>query len=257
MVFPFGPGGSPLQRVRVFSPRLQPGETGETGAGPPYRIRDVQCPSAWSRSHSRSSMSSSPIERRIISGSTPRGALLLVAQLLVGRAGRVDDQRLGVADVGQVREQLQPLDEAPAGLEAAPDAEGEDRAGAFGQVALGQCAVGAVRQRRVVDPGDSRVRVQECGHRPRVGDVALHAQPERLQPLQEQERVERAERRAEIAQPFDARLHDVGEVAEGLVEADAVVALARLQQLRERRRCPRGSARCRRSRRRCWCRGRR
>ena len=35
--------------------------------------------------------------------------LLLVGQLLVGGAGRVDHQRLGVADVGQVRDQLQAL----------------------------------------------------------------------------------------------------------------------------------------------------
>ena len=63
--------------------------------------------------------------------------------------------------------------------------------------------------------------------------VALHAQLQRLQALQEQKRVERAERRAEIAQALHARLHDVGEVAEGLVEANAVIALARFEQLRE------------------------
>ena len=65
---------------------------------------------------------------------------------------------------------------------------------------------------------------------------------QRLQALQEQERVERAERRAEVAQALDARLHDVGEVAEGLVEAHAVVAGARLGQLREA--CPRPRGTC-------------
>ena len=37
----------------------------------------------------------------------------------------------------------------------------------------------------------------------------------------------------EVAQPFDARLHDVGEVAEGLKETDAVIALARFEKLRK------------------------
>ena len=58
-----------------------------------------------------SSTSSRPIEMRIMSGGL-RQHLLLVAHLLVGGAGRVDHQRLGVADVGQVRDELQPLDEA-------------------------------------------------------------------------------------------------------------------------------------------------
>ena len=39
------------------------------------------------------------------------GPLLLGAQLLVRGGGRVDHQALGVADVGQVREQLQRFDE--------------------------------------------------------------------------------------------------------------------------------------------------
>src|SRR5213592_5213421 len=69
--------------------------------------------------------------------------------------------------------------------------------------------------------------------------MAIHPQPKRLDALQEQEGVEWAQRRPQVAQTLDARLHDKGKVAEGLVEADAVVALARLQQLRERAGAPR------------------
>ena len=67
-----------------------------------------------------SSTSSSPTEMRTRSGLTPDVDLLLVGQLLVGRAGGVDDQRLGVADVGQVRDQPQLLDEAGARSPARP-----------------------------------------------------------------------------------------------------------------------------------------
>ena len=64
-----------------------------------------------------------------------RGRLLLVGQLLVGGRGRMDDQRLRVAHVGQQAEELHVVDEPPAGLAAAPDAEGEHAAEAALQVA--------------------------------------------------------------------------------------------------------------------------
>ena len=73
-----------------------------------------------------------------------------------GRGG-MDDQRLGVADVGEMREQLQPLDEAPAGLAAALDVEAEDRAGALGQQLLGQRMIGMVGQLRRGDALDRRI----------------------------------------------------------------------------------------------------
>ena len=59
-----------------------------------------------------------------------------LVQAAVRRRGRVDHERLGVADVGEVRAQLAGLDEAPAGLAAALDAEGQDRARPERQVAL-------------------------------------------------------------------------------------------------------------------------
>ena len=69
---------------------------------------------------------------------------------------------------------------------------------------------------------------QERRNRLRVADVPLHPHGQRLQPLQEEERVERAQRRTEIAQVFDARLHQVAVLAEGFGEADAVVTGRRL-----------------------------
>ena len=70
---------------------------------------------------------------------SPRVVLLcdagrrLGGQLAVRRRGGVQDQAAGVADIGEVREQLDVFDEPDPGLVAALDAEGEDRAGAFGR----------------------------------------------------------------------------------------------------------------------------
>ena len=44
------------------------------------------------------------------------GVQLTVVELRVRRRRRVDRERLGVADVGQVREQLQAVDERTAGI---------------------------------------------------------------------------------------------------------------------------------------------
>ena len=51
----------------------------------------------------------------------PAACKFLGRLLAVGGAGRMDHQRLGVADVGQVRGQLDRLDELPRRLAAALD----------------------------------------------------------------------------------------------------------------------------------------
>ena len=53
----------------------------------------------------------------------------------------MDHQALGVADIGQVREQLKSFDEAASGFQAAADAEGQHAAGAARKVALRQSAI--------------------------------------------------------------------------------------------------------------------
>ena len=66
--------------------------------------------------------------------------------------------------------------------------------------------------------------------RERVGDVALHAQRERLDAEEDLLGRERVERRAEVAKSLDAQLDGEGDVAERLGELEAVVALSRLER---------------------------
>ena len=136
----------------------------------------------------------------------------------------MDDQRLRVADVGEQREDLDVVDEPPAGLDAALHAERHDAAEAAGEVLLGLLVAGMRLEARVADPGDLGPRLEPLGDRQRVLAVAGDAQRQRLEALQEQERVERAERGADVAQALDAQLEDEREVAEGRRVADAVVA---------------------------------
>ena len=67
----------------------------------------------------------------------------------------------------------------------------------------------------------------------RVRDVPLHPQRQRLEPLEEEERVERAHARAEVAQRLRADLHQIAVHAERLVELKAVVRGGRIGDDRE------------------------
>ena len=143
----------------------------------------------------------------------------------------MDDQRLGVADVGQQREDLDVVDEPPAGLDAALDPEGHDPAEAAGEVALGELVRRMRLETRVADPGHLGPGLQPLGDRERVLAVAGDPQRQRLEALQEEERVERAERGADVAQALDAQLEDEREVAEGGRVADAVVRRIRVDEV--------------------------
>jgi hypothetical protein len=62
------------------------------------------------------------------------GDLLLLAQLLVGRGSRMNDQRLGVTDIGQVGQQLDVVDKLLPRFDPSLDAESDDCSGTLGEV---------------------------------------------------------------------------------------------------------------------------
>ena len=128
---------------------------------------------------------------------------------------------------------LHALNELDAGLVAALDAEREHRAGAERQILLRQRAERTGCQPRVGNPGDARMSGKEFRHCVRVGDVPLHAEGKRFDAHERQVRVHRRERGAEIAQRDGARLGGEGEIAEILVEAQAVIRRLRFGQRRE------------------------
>ena len=108
--------------------------------------------SACSRSAMMSSAVSMPIDSRTTSGPAPAATSCVLVELAVGGRGGVDDQRAGVADVGDVAEQLAVVDQAHAHLVAALDADGEHRAQAARAVLLQQRRA-VLRQAGVGDPG--------------------------------------------------------------------------------------------------------
>src|SRR5690606_19761633 len=130
----------------------------------------------------------------------PAGLLLLRRQLRMRRRRRMDREAPRVADVREVAEELEPLDELAARLEPALDAEHDHRAAHPGEVLLVQ-RIGRVRlEPRIADPLDLRMVLQVLGHLLRVLAVPLHPKRQRLDALQEHPRVVRTDASSEVPQ---------------------------------------------------------
>lgn len=137
---------------------------------------------------------------------------VLVGALRVRRRGGVDGQRADIPDVGHVAVQGQRLHEALAGLDATRDLEGEHRPGALRGVLAGLLVGLVLGQRRPDHALDLVLALEVLGDPVGVLEVAVKTQAERLDALRDQERVERRDGRAEVAQQLHARLEDEGQV---------------------------------------------
>src|SRR6476659_6680358 len=83
--------------------------------------------------------------------------LLRVGELAVRGRGGMNDERAGIADIGEMREQLHVGDELYAGVVAALEPEGEDRAGALGHVFLREIVVAVAGEARIDHPRHLRL----------------------------------------------------------------------------------------------------
>lgn len=133
----------------------------------------------------------------------------------------MDDERLDIRDIGQQAEDLEMVDELLGRLSAALDLEREDGDTAIREVLLVELVVRMIRQSRMVDLRDMRVLGEVVDDLEGVLDMALDTQRQRLRSLQQQERVERRERCALIAQDQRADIRSEGRYADILGKADA------------------------------------
>ena len=136
----------------------------------------------------------------------------------------MDHEALHVGHVGEQAEELQALGELLGALGVTLELEGEDRRGAVGIELVVELLGVAAGEARVVDALHLGATVQELDHLERVLHVALDAQGQRLEALEQDERVERGERGALVAKEGGAGLGDVGGLAHGLGEDHPVVA---------------------------------
>ena len=137
----------------------------------------------------------------------------------------------GVSEIGQMREQADGVDELNSRLQSAFDAKTENCPEPVLHVLLGQRVGGVAGEAGIVHPIYRRVRFQELGHLQGVVAVPLNPQGEGFNSLQNQESVEGAQRRADVAEQLDAHLDDVGERPKRLHELHIVIARVGLDEL--------------------------
>lgn len=87
-----------------------------------------------------------------------------------------------------------------------------ERKGSGGAALLRELVRRVRGEPRVGHPRDLRVLLEVLRERDRVAVVPLHAQAERLEPLQEEEGAERVEGGAQVAEALDARADHEGDV---------------------------------------------
>ena len=125
-------------------------------------------------------------------------------------------QRARVADIDEPLDEAKRVVERLGRVEAALDAEGDEGRRAAAEIFLRQRVIGAVGEAGVVDPGDARVGAQEFGDAAAVLDMALHAQRDGLDALQQQKGAHRRDDGAGGALIDAARARDIGLGAEAL-----------------------------------------
>ena len=135
----------------------------------------------------------------------------------------MDDQAAHIAEIGEVREELHLRDDRRAGFGTALDAEGHQRPGTLRAVLLRTLVVAVAGQPGIAHPRHLVVAGEELGNGLGVVRMPLHAERQRLAAGEDEERVERRDRRAEVAQAEHAAGDGEGEIAEGLAEHHVVV----------------------------------
>mmetsp|Transcript_7550 Transcript_7550/g.30305 ORF Transcript_7550/g.30305 Transcript_7550/m.30305 type:complete len:383 (+) Transcript_7550:310-1458(+) len=147
----------------------------------------------------------------------------------------MDDERLRIPDVSQVRSELDIVDELHARIETTLDTEREHGS----KVAVAEIFDGELVERVRLEawvrhPAHLRVLFQVLRQSHSVRAVAFHAERQSLQAEDEVERSERVLAHAEIAQAFDAATHDERRV--GTKNAVRAESVPKLQSMVARRR---------------------
>ena len=118
----------------------------------------------------------------------------------MGRGSRVNDKRLGVTDIGQVREDLKIVDEFSCCIKAILEFDGEDGACALWQVFQLQLVVRGRFEARIVDFSDLRVLFEEFCDSGGIVDVAFYAERQGFKALNEEPRGDRGNASAGITE---------------------------------------------------------
>ena len=152
-------------------------------------------------------------------------AELLVGELAMGVAGRMEYTGASIGYVGDDGDEAQRVHELHGSLTVALESEGNDAAGTVGQVLLCQCVAFVARESAIVYPSNTRVVLQELGNTLGILTVTGYAQMQGLQSEVQKEGVLGSRDAAKVAHELCNELGGVGHLAEGLRVGQAVVGI--------------------------------
>ena len=159
-------------------------------------------------------------------GAHTGGFQLLIVHLAMGCGSGMQAAGAGVCHMGLDGTQLQVLHEHLGRLSSAVEAEGNDAAGAVGQVFLSDLVILVALQAAVLHPLDLLVVLQVSGDGVGVGAVLLHAEGQALQTQVQHECILGGLDAAEVTHQLGGTLGDESALqAETLGVGDAMVAV--------------------------------
>ena len=154
-------------------------------------------------------------------------------KLGVRGGGGMDHEGFDIGHVGQQGEDFQGVDEFEGFCLASLNLEGKDGAASVGEIPLIQGVVGMAGQGRMVHLGHLGVLGEEVHHLEGILYVALYAQGQRFQPLQEDEAAHRGKGGADVPQEGGTGPYNVGGEAAGIGKDYPVITGFGLGELRE------------------------
>lgn len=127
-------------------------------------------------------------------------ALLVLGELGMSSRGRLDRKGFRVADVGEVFEKLEGIDEFRAGRSTALDAEDDHRATFPAEIFTVKIGLAIPWETGVADPVDGRVVLEVLGNGERIFAMTLHPKWQGLDALERLPRVVRREASPQISE---------------------------------------------------------
>src|SRR4051794_33252285 len=126
----------------------------------------------------------------------------------------MNDETLRIAQVRQMRKDFHVVDQLLAGLQAAFNPERHDRSLPLRQILLREREVRTRFQPGILHPRDRGMLSQPFRYGQRVRAVRLHAEFQRLDSLEKEEGIERADTGPKISQALDPYLDHVRQRSE-------------------------------------------
>ena len=145
----------------------------------------------------------------------------------------MNHQRFNVGDIGKQGENFKVVNEFLRGLRSAFNLESKNRNAAVREVFFIKRVIGMIFKRGVIDFIDVGIFRQEVDDLQRVLDVALDAQRQSLNALQQNECAQRRDGGAGVAQQDRSNVGDERRRAECLIETHAMIAVIGLDEPRE------------------------